>query len=49
MFAILSRDVKEYKEKFVTANITRDITRLVKTPSGKIASAPGWDRKWRPD
>lgn len=42
MFAILSRHVKEYKEKFVTANITRDITRLVKTPSGKIASAPSF-------
>lgn len=41
MFAILSRHVNEYKEKFVTANITRDITRLVRTPSGKIAAASG--------
>jgi hypothetical protein len=42
MFAILSRHVSEYKEKFVTANITRDISRLVKTPSGKIAAQNGF-------
>jgi hypothetical protein len=48
MFAILSRHVNEYKEKFVTANITRDISRLVKTPSGKIAAQNGFlINSWR--
>ena len=42
MFAILSRHVNEYKEKFVTKNITRDLSRLVKAPSGKILAGPGF-------
>lgn len=41
MFAILSRHVNEYKEKFVTANITRDLSRLIKKPSGKIEAGEG--------
>lgn len=41
MFSILARHVNEYKEKFVTANITRDISRLVRSSSGKILAAPG--------
>ena len=41
MFAILSNHVNSYKEKFVTQNIIRDFSRLVKTKSGKICSGPG--------
>ena len=43
MFAILSRHVNEYKEKFVSHNIIRDLTRLVRTPSGKIEAAKATD------
>lgn len=42
MFAILSRHINEYKEKFVTKNITRDISSLIRTSSGKIVAAPGF-------
>lgn len=42
MFAILSRHVNEYKEKFITENIIRDLSRLIKTPSGKIEAGPGF-------
>ena len=42
MFAILSNHVNEYKDKFVTQNIIRDFSRLVKTKSGKIAAGPGF-------
>lgn len=42
MFAILSRHVNEFKEKFKTHNITRDLSRLVRTSSGKIAAGPGF-------
>lgn len=42
MFAILSRHVNEYKEKFVTANVTRDLSRLIKKPSGKIEAGEGF-------
>ena len=42
MMAILARHVNEYKEKFVTANITRDLSRLVRTPSGKVAAGSGF-------
>ena len=41
MMAILVRRVAEYKEDFVTANITEDISRLVQTRSGKIEAASG--------
>lgn len=43
MFAILSRHVQEYKERFITHNIIRDLTRLIRTPSGKIVAAQGVD------
>ena len=36
MMAILFRRVHEYKDDFVTKNITEDIAHLVKTSSGKI-------------
>ena len=42
MFTILSRHVAEYKDKFVTKNIIRDICRLIKTSSGRIEAAPGF-------
>jgi hypothetical protein len=42
MIAILTRHVNEFKEKFVTQNITRDISRLIKTSSGKVEAGPGW-------
>lgn len=45
MFAILSRHVNEYKEKFITKNIIRDLTRLVKTPSGAIKAGNGVDEE----
>lgn len=41
MFAILARHVSEYKEKFVTKNIIRDLSGLVKKSNGKIESGPG--------
>lgn len=42
-FSILSRHVYEYKEKFITHNIIRDLSRLVKFPSGKIAAGLATD------
>lgn len=42
MYAILSRHVNEYKEKFITHNIIRDLSRLVKTASGKIEAGAGF-------
>ena len=41
MFKILARHINEYKEKFITQNITSDISKLVRTASGKIAAASG--------
>lgn len=41
MFSILANHVSEYKEKFVSHNVIRDLSRLVRTPSGKIAAGPG--------
>ena len=41
MMAILFRRVAEFKEKFITKNITEDLTRLVRTKSGKIEAGPG--------
>ena len=42
MMAILSRRVAEFKDDFVTANITRDLSRLIRRPSGKIEAGPGF-------
>lgn len=42
MFAILSNHIANYKEKFITKFITEDISRLVKTPSGKVVAGPGF-------
>lgn len=42
MFAILSNHVANYKEKFVGQNVIRDLSRLVKAPSGKIEAGKGF-------
>lgn len=41
MMAILMRHMAEFKDKFITKNITEDISRLVRTNSGKIEAGPG--------
>ena len=41
MFAILSRHVNEFKEKFITKNIIKDLNDLIRRPSGKIEARPG--------
>ena len=41
MMAILTRHVAEFKDKFITKNITEDISRLVRANSGKIEAGPG--------
>lgn len=41
MMAILTRHVNEFKEKFITHNVIRDLSRLVKTRSGKIEAGVG--------
>src|SRR5699024_7893171 len=40
--------VFEYKEKFITHNIIRDLTRLVRLPSGKIAAGLATDENGEP-
>jgi hypothetical protein len=42
MFAILSRHVSEFKDKFICQNIVDDLSRLVKKPSGKIEAGAGF-------
>ena len=42
MFAILARHVNEYKEKFITKNIIRDLSRLIRKPNGKIEAGTGF-------
>ena len=42
MMAILMRHMAEFKDKFITKNITEDISRLVRTNSGKIEAGPGF-------
>lgn len=41
MFAILNRRVAEFKEKFITKNIIKDLSALIRKPSGKIEAGPG--------
>lgn len=38
MFAILDRHVYEYKQYFIGENIIRDLQKLVRMPSGKVAA-----------
>ena len=42
MMAILARHVNEFKEKFVAANVIRDLSRLVRKSSGKIEAGSGF-------
>lgn len=44
MFAILSRRVNENKEEFVSHNVIRDLSRLIKLSSGKIVAGPGFGK-----
>lgn len=41
MMAILARHVAEYKEKFVTHNVIRDLSRLIRKSNGKVEAGPG--------
>ena len=41
MMSILARHVNEYKDKFITHNIIRDLSRLVRTRSGKVEAGSG--------
>ena len=41
MMSILARHVNEYKEKFITQNIIRDLSRLIRTSSGRVEAGPG--------
>lgn len=42
MMAILARHVNEFKEKFVAANVIRDLSRLIRKSSGKIEAGSGF-------
>ena len=42
MFAILARHVNEYKEKFITNNIIRDLSRLIRKSNGRVEAGPGF-------
>lgn len=42
MMSILARHVNEYKEKFVTHNVIRDLSRLIRKPNGKIEAGEGF-------
>lgn len=42
MMSILARHVNEYKEKFITHNIIRDLSRLVRTRSGRVEAGIGF-------
>ena len=42
MMAILSRRVAEFKDDFITNNVIRDLSRLIRKPSGKIEAGPGF-------
>lgn len=41
MFSILARRVAEKKDDFITHNIIRDLSRLIRKPSGKIEAGSG--------
>ena len=42
MMAILARHVNEYKEKFVSHNVIRDLSRLIRKPNGRVEAGPGF-------
>ena len=41
MFAILARRISEKKDDFIGENVITDISRLIRTSSGKIVAGPG--------
>lgn len=41
MMSILARHVNERKEHFVTHNVIRDLSRLIKKPNGRVEAGPG--------
>ena len=41
MMAILARHVNEFKENFITHNVIRDLSRLIRKPNGKVEAGPG--------
>lgn len=42
MFSLLEGHIRDYKDKFITANIINDLMKLVRTKTGKIAAGPGF-------
>ena len=42
MMSILARHVNEFKEKFITHNIIRDLSRLIRKPNGRVESGPSF-------
>ena len=42
MFTILARHVSEFKDNFVTHNITTELSALIRKPSGKIEAGTGF-------
>lgn len=43
MMTVLEGNMVEYKDRFVTENITSDITKLIRNKSGKIEHGPGFN------
>ena len=41
MMSILARHVNERKENFVSHNVIRDLSRLIKKPNGRVEAGPG--------
>lgn len=48
MFAILARRVNENKDDFISHNIIRDLSRLIRKASGRIEAGPGSTMSWGP-
>ena len=42
MMSILARHVNERKEHFVSHNVIRDLSRLIRTSSGRVEAGPGF-------
>jgi len=42
MMSILARHVNEFKEKFITHNVIRDLSRLIRKPTGRVEAGPGF-------
>ena len=48
MMAILARRVSENKENFVSHNVIRDLSRLIRKASGRVEAGPGSNQKLKP-